>query len=68
MSLAGLEVFDTTIHRTNSWLKELMRVPGSESRHAAHLALRSTLHALRDRVTAHRPRGIHRPVESGERG
>jgi uncharacterized protein (DUF2267 family) len=51
MSLTGLEVFDTTIHRTNSWLKELMRVQGSDSRHAAYLALRSTLHALRDRVT-----------------
>jgi uncharacterized protein (DUF2267 family) len=51
MSLTGLEVFDTTIHRTNSWLKELMQVQGWENRHRAYSALRATLHALRDRLT-----------------
>jgi uncharacterized protein (DUF2267 family) len=51
MSLTGLEVFDTTVHRTNSWLKELMQVQGWESRQRAYLALRATLHALRDRLT-----------------
>ena len=25
MSMTGLEVFDATIHKTNSWLKELMQ-------------------------------------------
>jgi uncharacterized protein (DUF2267 family) len=52
MSITGLEVFDTTIHRTHSWLKELMDVQGAENRHAAYLALKATLHALRDRLTA----------------
>ncbi|MDB6043102.1 MAG: hypothetical protein JWM63_1653 [Gammaproteobacteria bacterium] len=52
MSITGLEVFDTTIHRTNSWLKDLMQVQASENRHAAYLTLRATLHALRDRLTA----------------
>jgi uncharacterized protein (DUF2267 family) len=51
MSATGLEVFDTTLHKTNSWLKELMGVLGSEDRHRAYLALRATLHALRDRLT-----------------
>ena len=51
MSATGLEVFDTTLHKTNSWLKELMGVLGWEDRHRAYLALRATLHALRDRLT-----------------
>ena len=51
MSTTGLEVFDATLHKTNSWLKELMGMLGSEDRHRAYLALRATLHALRDRLT-----------------
>jgi uncharacterized protein (DUF2267 family) len=51
MSATGLEVFDTTLHKTNSWLKELMQELGWEDRHKAYLALRATLHALRDRLT-----------------
>jgi uncharacterized protein (DUF2267 family) len=51
MSATGLEVFDATLHKTNSWLKELMGMLGSEDRHRAYLALRATLHALRDRLT-----------------
>src|SRR3954471_7947678 len=51
MSATGLEVFDTTVHRTNSWLKELMDELGWQDRHKAYLALRATLHALRDRLT-----------------
>jgi uncharacterized protein (DUF2267 family) len=51
MSATGLEVFDTTLHKTNSWLKELMGVLGWEDRHRAYLALRATLQALRDRLT-----------------
>ncbi|TMB45162.1 MAG: DUF2267 domain-containing protein, partial [Deltaproteobacteria bacterium] len=51
MSATGLEVFDTTLQKTNSWLKELMGILGSQDRHMAYLALRATLHALRDRLT-----------------
>jgi uncharacterized protein (DUF2267 family) len=51
MSATGLEVFDATIHKTNSWLKRLMEIQGSEDRHLAYLGLRATLHALRDRLT-----------------
>jgi uncharacterized protein (DUF2267 family) len=51
MSLTGLEVFDTTVHRTNSWLKEFMELQGWENRQRAYLAFRATLHALRDRLT-----------------
>lgn len=51
MSATGLDVFDTTIHKTNAWLNELMRILGWQDRHKAYLALRTVLHALRDRLT-----------------
>ncbi|WP_135257735.1 DUF2267 domain-containing protein [Thermus caldilimi] len=51
MSATGLEVFDTTIHKTHSWLKEIMETLGIEDRHRAYMALRAVLHALRDRLT-----------------
>ena len=51
MSATGLEVFDTTLHKTNIWLNDLMQVLGWPDRHKAYLALRATLQALRDRLT-----------------
>jgi uncharacterized protein (DUF2267 family) len=51
MSMTGLDVFDTTVQKTNSWLKDVMAELGWEDRQRAYLALRSTLHALRDRLT-----------------
>jgi uncharacterized protein (DUF2267 family) len=51
MSATGLDVFDTTLQKTNSWLKSLMQELDWENRHRAYLALRATLHALRDRLT-----------------
>jgi uncharacterized protein (DUF2267 family) len=51
MSATGLDVFDTTLHKTNSWLNDLMQVLGWQDRHKAYMALKATLHALRDRLT-----------------
>ncbi|HEV8712415.1 MAG TPA: DUF2267 domain-containing protein [Candidatus Binatia bacterium] len=51
MSATGLDVFDTTLQKTNIWLNDLMQVLGWQDRHKAYLALRATLHALRDRLT-----------------
>jgi uncharacterized protein (DUF2267 family) len=51
MSATGLEVFDTTLNRTNNWLNEALRLLDSSDKHKAYLAFRSTLHALRDRLT-----------------
>lgn len=51
MSATGLDVFDTTLQRTHTWLKDLMLVLGWQDRHKAYQALRATLHALRDRLT-----------------
>ena len=51
MSATGLDVFDTTLQKTHIWLKDLMQALGTEDRQRAYLALRATLHALRDRLT-----------------
>ena len=51
MSVTGLEVFDATVQKTNIWLKDIMETLGWQDRHEAYLALRATLHALRDRLT-----------------
>ncbi|MEW6380829.1 MAG: DUF2267 domain-containing protein [bacterium] len=49
-TMTGLDVFDTTVHKSNAWLKDVMEELGWHDRHKAYLALRSTLHALRDRL------------------
>src|SRR3954454_14721787 len=51
MSVTSLDVFDTTLHKTITWLDELTDVLGQRDKHKAYLALRATLHALRDRLT-----------------
>ena len=50
MSATGLDVFDTTLQKTNRWLKEIMEELGWKDRRNAYQALRATLHALRDRL------------------
>jgi uncharacterized protein (DUF2267 family) len=47
----GIEAFERTLQLTNRWLKDLMTRLGTEDRNLAYLALRTTLHALRDRLT-----------------
>ena len=51
MTTTGLDVFDRTVHKSNVWLNEMMQALGWSDRHGAYLALRVTLHALRDRLT-----------------
>jgi uncharacterized protein (DUF2267 family) len=50
MSATGLDVFDETLHKTNTWLKEIMQVLGTDRRRA-YQTLRAVLHCLRDRLT-----------------
>ena len=50
MSSTGLEVFDETLHKTNTWLKEIALALDLE-RHGAYRVLRAVLHCLRDRLT-----------------
>jgi uncharacterized protein (DUF2267 family) len=56
MSTTGLEVFDETVHKTNTWLKEIAKALGL-GRRGAYDVLRAVLHCLRDRLpvneTAH---------------
>jgi uncharacterized protein (DUF2267 family) len=51
MSATSLEAINTTIHKTNSWLHDLMRIMDWSDRHRAYLALRASFHTLRDRLT-----------------
>jgi uncharacterized protein (DUF2267 family) len=51
MSPTGLDTFDTTVHKTNAWLNEVRQELSWDDRPAVYLALRATLHALRDRIT-----------------
>jgi uncharacterized protein (DUF2267 family) len=50
MPMTGLKAFDTTIEKTNLWLKEIMQEMETEDRHRAYLALSAVIHALRDRL------------------
>src|SRR6195256_3431623 len=51
MSMTGLSVFDATLHKTNQWLNDLMQLLDWREKNKSYLALRVTLHALRDRLT-----------------
>lgn len=51
MSTTGVDVFDTTVQKTKNWLHDLTQVLQWPDKHKAYLALRTTLHALRDRLT-----------------
>ena len=50
MSTTGLRIFDDTLHKTHTWLNELMELLGWQDKQKAYLALRATLHTLRDRM------------------
>ena len=50
MSQTGLDVFDTTLQKTNAWLNEIQEELGWGERQLAYHALRATLQALRDRI------------------
>lgn len=51
MSATGLDVFDTTVQETNEWLRAINEAMGWGDRQLAYLALRGTLHAVRDHLT-----------------
>jgi uncharacterized protein (DUF2267 family) len=50
MVLTGLEGFDTSVQKTQSWIIDVANAMGEANRHKALQALRGTLHALRDRL------------------
>jgi uncharacterized protein (DUF2267 family) len=51
MSTTGVETFNSTIQKTHIWLNDIMEELGWEDQHKAYMALRTTLQALRDRMT-----------------
>lgn len=52
MSNTNVSSLDSTIHKTNTWLKELREELHTDESQFAYQALRSVLHSLRDRLTA----------------
>lgn len=51
MMTTGVKTFDKTLEKTRGWLNELMGRLAWSDPEKAYLALRATLHALRDRLT-----------------
>jgi uncharacterized protein (DUF2267 family) len=51
MSTTHHELFSNTLQKTHIWLKDLAEELRWDDQHQAYLALRATLHALRDRLT-----------------
>ena len=50
MTDSHISVFDSTLHKTHHWLEEIMEEMGWQDQQKAYVALRATLHALRDRL------------------
>ena len=48
MTPNSVEAFDTTLQKTNEWLRDIALEIGDDNRRHAYLALRGTLHAVRD--------------------
>lgn len=51
MSTTGLATFDKMLQVTNLWLKDLSVMLGWEDKHKSLQVLRTTFHALRDRLS-----------------
>lgn len=45
-------LFDTTVHESYEWIRDILRETGWEDRHYALQALRGVLYAVRDEITA----------------
>jgi uncharacterized protein (DUF2267 family) len=50
MQATQVDSLERTIQKTNEWLKSIQERMGANDRQQAYLALRATLHALRDRL------------------
>ena len=48
MTPNSVDAFETTIQKTNEWLRDIALELGTDNRRHAYLALRGTLHAIRD--------------------
>jgi uncharacterized protein (DUF2267 family) len=50
MQATQIDSIERTIQKTNEWLKAIQERMDADDRHQAYVALRATLHALRDRL------------------
>lgn len=50
MTTTHVHGLDRAVHKTNIWLKDIMEEAGWNNPERAYLALRNTLHAIRDRL------------------
>ncbi len=48
--MTGFDVFDRAVHKAFTWMHELGQELGTDDRHKIWIALRASLHALRDRL------------------
>jgi uncharacterized protein (DUF2267 family) len=51
MKFTGLDVFDSSIHRTNLWLKDLMQELNWTDHRKTYRSFRCVLHAIRDHLS-----------------
>ena len=51
MNATNVEALERSIQKTNEWLRDEMHELGTVDRDEAYVALRQSLHALRDRLT-----------------
>lgn len=51
MAMTGLDTLDTSVQKSEGWIKEIMEALGWENRHRAYAALRAVLMVLRDNLT-----------------
>lgn len=51
MAMTGLDTFDTSVQKSEKWIKEIMERLGWDNRHRAYIALRAVLLALREHLT-----------------
>lgn len=50
MTTPAIHELDGTLQLANTWLKDVMQRLGTDDPQAGHMAMRATLHALRDRI------------------
>lgn len=51
MTITAHDIFNSTVQKTHDWLRDLMVELDWEDPNHAYMALRATLHTLRDRLT-----------------
>lgn len=51
MTITAFDIFNSTIQKTHDWLRDIMAELHWDDPNHAYMALRATLHTLRDRLT-----------------